>query len=67
MDNDKYVKRVIGVAGDHVEIVDSVVSINGIALDEYYVNPAEAAAFFTKRERGDGGPQAVRRADLSRK
>ncbi len=40
-DNDKYVKRVIGVAGDHVEIVDSVVSINGIALDEYYVNPAE--------------------------
>lgn len=39
--NDKYVKRVIGVAGDHIEIVNSVVSVNGIVLDESYVNPAE--------------------------
>ena len=40
--NDKYVKRVIGVAGDHVEIIDSVVTVNDIAIDESYVNPAEA-------------------------
>lgn len=39
--NDKFVKRVIGVAGDHVEVVDSVVSVNGTALDESYVNPDE--------------------------
>ncbi len=39
--NDKYVKRVIGVAGDHVEIIDSVVTVNDIAIDESYVNPAE--------------------------
>lgn len=40
--NDKYVKRVIGVAGDHVEIIDSIVTVNDIAIDESYVNPAEA-------------------------
>ncbi|MBO5278752.1 MAG: signal peptidase I [Lachnospiraceae bacterium] len=39
--NDKYVKRVIGIAGDHVEITDSVVTVNDVVLDEYYVNPAE--------------------------
>lgn len=39
---DKYVKRVIGVAGDHVEIIDSVVTVNDVVLDESYVNPAEA-------------------------
>ena len=40
--NDKYVKRVIGVAGDHVEIVDSIVTVNDVLIDESYVNPAEA-------------------------
>lgn len=39
--NDKYVKRVIGVAGDHVQIIDSVVSVNDTILNEFYVNPAE--------------------------
>lgn len=39
--NDKYVKRVIGVAGDHIEIIDSIVFVNGAAIDESYVNPAE--------------------------
>ena len=39
--NDKYVKRVIGVAGDHIQIINSIVSVNGTALDESYVNPAE--------------------------
>lgn len=39
--NDKFVKRVIGVAGDHIEIVNSVVIVNDVVLDEYYVNPAE--------------------------
>lgn len=39
--NDKYVKRVIGIAGDHVEIIDSVVIVNDVMLDESYVNPAE--------------------------
>ena len=40
--DDDYVKRVIGVAGDHVEIIDSVVIVNDIVIDESYVNPAEA-------------------------
>jgi signal peptidase I len=35
-----YIKRVIGVAGDHVQIVDGQVYVNGQRLDEDYVPPA---------------------------
>lgn len=31
------IKRVIGVPGDHIEITDRLVEVNGIALDEPYV------------------------------
>jgi len=34
-----FIKRVIGVAGDHVELVDGAVLVNGAELDEPYLNP----------------------------
>lgn len=34
------IKRVIGVPGDHIEIADRLVKVNGIALDEPYVASA---------------------------
>ena len=38
MENNKYVKRVIGIAGDEITIKDSVVTINGTVLNETYIN-----------------------------
>jgi len=38
VDNNKYVKRVIGVAGDEIVIKDSIVTVNGETLDETYIN-----------------------------
>ena len=32
-----FIKRVIGLAGDHVELKDGTVTVNGIALDEPYI------------------------------
>jgi signal peptidase I len=37
-DDTPFIKRVIGVGGDHVEIHDDQVWIDGVALDEPYVN-----------------------------
>jgi signal peptidase I len=34
------IKRVIGVPGDHVEIANQNVSVNGVVLDEPYINAA---------------------------
>jgi signal peptidase I len=40
-DETPYIKRIIGVGGDHVEIADGVVWINDVALDEAaYTYPA---------------------------
>jgi signal peptidase I len=33
-DETPYIKRVIGVGGDHIEIVDGAVTVNGVELDE---------------------------------
>lgn len=33
-----YVKRVIGVPGDYVEITNGMLTVNGVAVDETYVN-----------------------------
>lgn len=38
-DSVPFIKRVIGVAGDHVEVRDDGVWVNGMELDEAYVNP----------------------------
>ena len=35
-----YIKRVIGLPGDHVSIDEGIVSVNGSKLDEPYVPPA---------------------------
>ena len=37
-DSIPYIKRVIGVAGDHVALVDGDVVVNGVALDEPYLS-----------------------------
>src|SRR5438128_10742129 len=37
-----YIKRVIGLAGDHIRIEDGQVYVNGKALDEDYVRAADA-------------------------
>ena len=34
---EKLIKRVIGLPGDHIDIVDGIVSVNGQKLDESYV------------------------------
>ncbi len=36
--NVPYIKRVIGLPGDHIEIYDNHVWVNGIALDEPYIS-----------------------------
>ncbi len=36
-DSTPYIKRVIGVAGDHIELRDGAVRVNGVALDEPYL------------------------------
>lgn len=44
-DAPRFVKRVIAVAGDEVEIRDGVVLVNGVALDEPYVAEAPVYTF----------------------
>ncbi|MFZ7119802.1 MAG: signal peptidase I [Eubacteriaceae bacterium] len=43
--NTEFVKRVIGKAGDSIEIEDSIVYLNGDALDEPYINNEEYSEF----------------------
>lgn len=38
MENNKYVKRVVGIAGDEIVVKDSVVTVNGEVLEETYIN-----------------------------
>ena len=48
----EYIKRVVGVPGDEIEISDNVVKVNGVALDEPYTNgsPAYRSANWTVPE-----------------
>lgn len=40
-ENNKYVKRVIGVAGDHIVISNSTITVNDIVLSEPYINEVQ--------------------------
>lgn len=42
LDNKDLIKRVIGLPGDHIEINDGVVKVNGIELEEDYVKNNES-------------------------
>ncbi|MFZ0545627.1 MAG: signal peptidase I [Candidatus Promineifilaceae bacterium] len=33
-----FIKRIIGLPGDHIEVRDGVVHVNGVALEEPYIN-----------------------------
>jgi len=35
-----FIKRIIGLPGDHIEVADGVVTVNGNALEEPYINAA---------------------------
>ncbi len=39
-----YVKRVVGIPGDIITITDGMPSVDGVALKEYYVQPARMGA-----------------------
>jgi len=55
-----YIKRVIGVAGDHLDIHDGGVWIDGVELDEPYVAPgAITEPSFDDQESWDVGPGEV--------
>ncbi len=53
---DKLIKRVIGLGGDEVEGRDGAVLVNGITIDEPYLDPADVI--------GDFGPITVPEGDL---
>jgi signal peptidase I len=36
--HDEYIKRIVGVPGDHVVVQDGTVSVNGRVLDEPYIH-----------------------------
>ena len=43
-----FIKRVIGVAGDHVELRDGIVYVNGAALEETYIYAVDGVRQTTK-------------------
>ncbi len=51
-----YIKRIIGLPGDYVEIVDGTVYVNGQKLNEPYVPPEYRDHVEIKREVGADGP-----------
>ncbi|MDD2998912.1 MAG: signal peptidase I [Erysipelotrichia bacterium] len=42
-----YIKRVVGLPGDHIDIEDGVVAINGVALNEPYIAEPPLSDFAT--------------------
>jgi signal peptidase I len=53
---DDFIKRIIGLGGDVVEIADGVVTVNDVALDEPYLHP--------DTEMRDFGPVTVPEGEL---
>lgn len=45
--DEPYIKRVIGLPGDHVAIENGAVTINGVALDEDYLQGVHTTCFHT--------------------
>jgi signal peptidase I len=52
-DQKPFIKRVIGIAGDKVELRDGAVYVNGVALDEPYVYEVDGVAQTTEPEDGE--------------
>ena len=58
-DGTPYVKRVIGLPGDDVELRDGAVWVNGIRLDEPYVYEGQTTDPLSDRTRWTVGPEAL--------
>ncbi len=54
-----YIKRVIGVAGDHLEVRDGSVWVNGVQLDEPYVAPGAVTKPLIDQDAWDVGADQV--------
>jgi signal peptidase I len=50
-----FIKRVIGLPGDHVELIDGIVHVNGVPLDEPYIYTADGVPQTT--DETPGGPR----------
>lgn len=42
----EYVKRVIGLPGDHIQIDEGKVFVNGVALKENYIHPGVSTGIY---------------------
>ncbi|NOX29427.1 MAG: signal peptidase I [Actinobacteria bacterium] len=53
-DVEEFIKRVIGLPGDTLEAIDGQVYINGVAIEEPYIDPGDVTTNLPRTEVPDG-------------